>query len=231
VAGSKSKKAKGVYQMMRNQLSITTAAENYKQGVQTVGQAIAQSSWSKGQIVLTKEKNTDMLGGDDEEDFDDDVDQTQGTAIGIQMINKTSIMEEVTDTVQASIETKDDGASISLPTVTAAAAGVAVQEKTIQDILEEREDQLKELEQLQDMKQSAFVDALAHDIANTVGASGSGEVTYVSSYSTSHETNEEVKIIEGSTEEVQINPSKKAKAGDAVGDGDDGDDVKGSAQS
>lgn len=37
VAGSKSKKAKGVYQMMRNQLSITQAADSYKQGIHTLG--------------------------------------------------------------------------------------------------------------------------------------------------------------------------------------------------
>ena len=40
VASSKSKKAKGVYQMMRNQLSITKAVESYKQGVHTLGQSL-----------------------------------------------------------------------------------------------------------------------------------------------------------------------------------------------
>ena len=39
-----------------------------------------------------------------------------------------------------------------------------IEEKTILDLLEERETQLKEIEQLQTMTQSAFVDALAEDV-------------------------------------------------------------------
>ena len=44
-------------------------------------------------------------------------------------------------------------------------------EKTIKEIIEERQEQLKDLEQLQDMKQSQFVDALTNDIEGGAVAS------------------------------------------------------------
>lgn len=48
VAGSKSKKAKGIYQAMVNQMSVTRTADSYKQGVNTLGLSIQHAAWSKG---------------------------------------------------------------------------------------------------------------------------------------------------------------------------------------
>lgn len=95
--------------------------------------------------MLNQEKSNDVFGGDDQ---DDDVNDTQGVAIGLQMINKSAILGEVTSTVQNVIQNTEEGASINVPTVIAAAGGVQASEKTIQDILEERQEQLKDLEQL-----------------------------------------------------------------------------------
>ena len=67
VAGSKSKKAKGIYQAMVNQMSVTRTADSYKQGVNALGLSIQHAAWSKGQITLTQERNTDMFRGEEEE--------------------------------------------------------------------------------------------------------------------------------------------------------------------
>ena len=71
VAASKSKKAKVVYQTMVNSLSVTRMAENYKNGVSSLGMAIHQASWSKGQISLTLERDTDMFRGEDDDYLQD----------------------------------------------------------------------------------------------------------------------------------------------------------------
>jgi hypothetical protein len=53
---------------------------------------------------------------------------------------------------------------ISLP-MSGQAAGVP-QEKTLKEILEEREVELKELEQLETIQDTAYMDALAEDLTN-----------------------------------------------------------------
>jgi len=48
VAGSKSKKAKTLYQTMINSMTITRAADLYKSGVGSLGVFVNQAGWSKG---------------------------------------------------------------------------------------------------------------------------------------------------------------------------------------
>ena len=75
----------------------------------------------------------------------------------------------------AGLQTEGEGAAGA----TAAAAGgdaagvVNMEaERTIKDILEERQEELKDLEQLQDMKSTQFVEALTHDIEGSANATG-----------------------------------------------------------
>lgn len=53
VAGSKSKKAKNLYQQMTGAMAVTRSAEAYRSGISSLGLALNQASWSKGQITLT----------------------------------------------------------------------------------------------------------------------------------------------------------------------------------
>jgi len=48
VAGSKSKKAKTLYQTMINSMNITRASDLYKSGMGTLGIQLNNASWSKG---------------------------------------------------------------------------------------------------------------------------------------------------------------------------------------
>lgn len=167
VAASKSKKAKTLYQTMINSMSITRAADLYKSGMGPLGISINQASWSKGQITLTQERNNDMFHGEDEDFMADGENSGQGVAIGNRMINKAFIMEDIVSRV-AVVQSSGE----ANPEEPAAAASVNMEaEKSIKEIIEERQEQLKDLEQLQDIKQSQFVDALTNDIEGGAAAS------------------------------------------------------------
>ena len=143
--------------MMLNTLSITRAAEEYRQGVHALGKSLQASSWAKGQGLLVSER-TDMFRNEDEEEGDD------AGKPGLAAINKAGIMGSIMSSMQ-SVQTASGTLDLNLPDNTGAA-----NTKTIAEILEEREQELKDIEQFKDMKNSQFVDALAADMGNTGGS-------------------------------------------------------------
>jgi len=48
VAGSKSKKVKGLYQRMKQDLSITDTIDAYQRGAHMLGMNIQKAAWSRG---------------------------------------------------------------------------------------------------------------------------------------------------------------------------------------
>ena len=128
VAACKSKKAKGVYKMMLNTFSITRAAEEYKQGIHALGRNLQQSSWAKGQLLLGE--RTDMFRNEEDDDG-------QGSGAH-KMINKAGIMGNIFSQMQ----TVQSGTANSDFNMHDAGIGG----KSIAEILQEREQQLKDLE-------------------------------------------------------------------------------------
>ena len=160
VAACKSKKAKGVYKMMLDTLSITRAAEEYKQGIHALGRSLQHSAWAKGQLLLGE--RTDMFRNEEDDDEGGD---GQGSG-GLKMINKAGIMGQIFSSMQT-VQSGSGTLDVNMPD-TGAGGGP----KTIAEILEERAQQLKDLEQFGDLKNSQFVDALAADIDKAGGAGG-----------------------------------------------------------
>lgn len=128
-----------------------------------------------------------MFRGEDEDDFGQN--EGQGVAIGNQMISKENIMGEIFSRV-ATVQTASEG--VSVPGAGGeTSGGVNMQaEKSIKDIIEERQAQLKDLEQLQDMTQSQFVDALTNDIDGTAGPGTSAVVEALTSKKGTESTTE-----------------------------------------
>ena len=134
MAACKSKKAKGVYKMMLNTFSITRAAEEYRQGIHALGRSLQQSSWAKGQNLLLSERN--MFRNEE----DDEGDEGQGS-MGLKMISKAGIMGQIFSSMQT-VQSASGTLDVNLPDSAAGGGG-----KTIAEILEEREQQMKDLEQ------------------------------------------------------------------------------------
>ena len=130
--------------MMLNTFSITRAAEEYKQGIHALGKNLQASSWAKGQGLLISER-TDMFKNDEEDEYEGG--DASGKP-GIQMINKAGIMGSILQSVQ-NVQSASGTLDVNLPDNTAAG-----NTKSISEILEEREQELKDLEQFKDMKNS-----------------------------------------------------------------------------
>ena len=88
-------------------------------------------------------------------------------------------------------------------------------EKTIKDIINERQEQLKDLEQLQDMKSSNFVDALTNDIEGNVFTTGPSTIletiTHATHKGTTPNDGEGVK-----SEAVKENAAKQTSVASAI---------------
>jgi len=122
-------------------MAVTRTADLYKSGVGALGISINQTSWSKGQITLTQERNQDVFRGEDDEDLAG-ANGGQGVAIGNRMINKQFIMDDIVGRV-AVVQTGSTAEAEEAPGV----ASVNMEaEKTIKEIVEERQEQLKDLE-------------------------------------------------------------------------------------
>jgi hypothetical protein len=63
--------------MMRNQFTINEALTDYQMGTHSLGKALQYTSWSKGQISLSKEAQ-DVF-----QDNEDDETRHEGSAIGL----------------------------------------------------------------------------------------------------------------------------------------------------
>ena len=146
--------------MMLDTLSITRAAEEYKQGIHALGRSLQHSAWAKGQLLLGE--RTDMFRNEEDDDEGGD---GQGSG-GLKMINKAGIMGQIFSSMQT-VQSGSGTLDVNMPD-TGAGGGP----KTIAEILEERAQQLKDLEQFGDLKNSQFVDALAADIDKAGGAGG-----------------------------------------------------------
>ena len=127
---------------------------------------------------------------------------------GIQMINKAGIMGSILQSVQ-NVQSASGTLDVNLPDNTAAG-----NTKSISEILEEREQELKDLERFKDMKNSQFVDALAADMG-TSGAQGGSTVLNLPSANLAQASTGE-QMTEGSTEGTMGGASTGAGKGDDV---------------
>ena len=143
---------------MINELPQGRQLEMYQNGTSALGLSLTQAAWGRGQFVLSAEQGDNYFGQEDEEDFDQ-ANEGQGPKIGMSMVNLDSIMGQIAKNVINSAEGQGGATGIS-----GGVSGGNAPEKSIRDVLEERDEQLKNLEQLQNMKSSAFVDALAQDL-------------------------------------------------------------------
>ena len=50
-------------------MTITRQADKYKMGLNALGITLHQTSWNKGQITLTQERDTDVFRGEEDEDL------------------------------------------------------------------------------------------------------------------------------------------------------------------
>ena len=127
-------------------MTITRTADNYRQGINALGLSIQQTAWNKGQIILTQERNNaDLFKGEDEDFGGDDGTAGQGVSIGNQMISKDNIMDNVFSRV-APLQTGGD--SVNVPAAGGETSGGVNMEAevTIKDIIENRQEQLRDLE-------------------------------------------------------------------------------------
>lgn len=68
----KSKKAKGVYELMRT-FRIGEQADLYQQGLVTLQHELSLASWLRGQSALSKKKGNSMLRGAHDDDEEEDL--------------------------------------------------------------------------------------------------------------------------------------------------------------
>lgn len=140
VAQSKSKKAKTVYTMMSQQLEITKQAENYAAGGNILGETIVASQFAKSQQVLEFGKGGgDMFGGGDEEEYNSAVTGPSAT----EQISQATIMASMQQEVDVAFANEatggEGGQSQAAYYQEQAATAVYKEEKTIMELLEERE--------------------------------------------------------------------------------------------
>ena len=123
-------------------MTITRQADNYKMGLNALGITLHQTSWNKGQITLTQERDTDVFRGEEDEDlFGEGAGGGQGVAIGSQMISKESILGEVSARV-ASLNTESGQTALNVPGASGeTSGGLNMQaEVSIKDIIEDRQE-------------------------------------------------------------------------------------------
>jgi hypothetical protein len=140
----KSKKAKGVYELMRT-FRVGEVSDSYQQGLVVLQQEIGLLSWARGQIILNKKRGNSMLRGNNDEDEEEEDSRKRNPAA--RFIKRQGFQDILTDFSKAASSLT----SLGLSSGANAAAGQEENNegtKTLKEILEEREEQMKDIEQL-----------------------------------------------------------------------------------
>lgn len=143
VATSKSKKTKGVYTMMSKDLKVAATADSYQQAAPVYANQQSVAAFQRGvSDIVTKQQDSVFTRGQ-EDDYEEDT-KTGATAAIAQATILDSFFTTV-ETKQASVSTTG---VIELPTTASVAQQqeAVAEEKTIRDVLEEREQELKDIE-------------------------------------------------------------------------------------
>ncbi|CDW88196.1 UNKNOWN [Stylonychia lemnae] len=154
IAQCKSKKAKGVYELMMT-FKNGEMGENYQSGQTILSNELSSVSFKRGQVQLLQKKGNNLIRGEDEEDYDERQNKNQKRIV---RNSKAKIIQEFQTAIQ---------------TLTKPGAAIAAQEerdeqvKTLKEVLEEREEQLKDMEQLQDLKSAQYIERLNEDIGES----------------------------------------------------------------
>lgn len=119
---------------MTNSLAVTKISEDFASGASLHGLALGQAGWLRGQQKLV------IAGGEDVFQEEDD-NRGLKVEVGSILDSFKSALEHI---IQPNSATTAD---ISVP-ISSAASNAVAQEKTLKEILEERENELKDLEQL-----------------------------------------------------------------------------------
>ena len=153
VANCKSKKVKGVYDMM-NALTAQGGKSHVTayQGGMSLSLQINNSTWTRGQKVLTKKKN-DYFSRDEE-------DQNQKA----QKMNKNEILLSFQQAIQVAVQGQQSA--------TGGNAAVSAETKSLFEMITDRDNQITKLNEMQDIQNSEMIEALTQDVA-TAGTSSS----------------------------------------------------------
>eukprot|EP00347_Sterkiella_histriomuscorum_P009969 403339184 len=154
VAQSKSKKAKGVYELMLT-FKNGEMGEQYSSGQNLISGEISSASFKRGQVSLLQRKGNNLMRNEDDEE---DMRQSNAARKFLVKNSKTKIVEEFKQT----IATLNKPAGTAL--IMAAPEDKEDQVKTLKEVLEEREEQLKDIEQLQDLKSAQYIERLVEDM-------------------------------------------------------------------
>ena len=133
IAQCKSKKAKGVFELMMT-FKTGEVAQSYNQGANLFNQEMNESAWKRGQFQLVQKKGN-LIRADEE-------DEEAAAASANKRIQKQSKAKVIQEFQEAIVVMNKPGAAIT---------AVEVKEeqiKTLKEVLEEREEQMKDIEQL-----------------------------------------------------------------------------------
>lgn len=146
IASCKSKKAKGVYELM------TTFKKNDFN--KAYSSAVTSLSWQ-----TSKQGKNKVLNQGDDDDDEDDIDM-KGSGRHVKKGNKNKVLKEFAQVLIQQKTVSAGGTGYSGPK-----EDTQEQEaKTLKDIIEEREEKLKDQEKFEDMNQTQFMDRLVEDM-------------------------------------------------------------------
>jgi hypothetical protein len=137
-----------VYELMRT-FRVGEKVELYSQGLVLLQQELGSSAWQRGQGLLSKKHGNSMLRGNQDEDEEED----QRRNPIARFIKRASPGDVVADFSKATSTLTSVGLKIAAGSGAGGADGGAAenteQVKTLKEVLEEREEQMKDIEQLQ----------------------------------------------------------------------------------
>lgn len=144
IAACKSKKAKGVYELMKT-FRVGEKVELYSQGLVMLQQELGMSAWQRGQGLLSKKKGNSMLRGNQE---DEDEEDARRNPIA-RFIKRANPNEVVADFAKATSVLTSVGLKSAGGAGAGGAEGAADNNepvKTLKEVLEEREEQMRDIE-------------------------------------------------------------------------------------
>jgi hypothetical protein len=141
---SKSKKAKGVYELMRT-FRVGVKVELYSQGLVILQQELGMSPWQRGQGLLNKKRGNSMLRGNQDDEEEEDLQCRNPVA---RFIKRATLGDILADFTKAATSLTSLGLKSAATARSADGAGAENNEqvKTLKEVLEEREEQMKDIE-------------------------------------------------------------------------------------
>lgn len=147
----KSKKARGVHEMMRALAAVDgKAIQNQYSGGVCLSQQINNSTWLRGQKILVKKSNAQDYFSIDEED--------QANK-NITKISRNEILASFQEAVDQSQAKTTSGPAPNTGIVSSAATGVV----TIEEMIRDQEAHVEQIEALADIQNTEMIDALTVD--------------------------------------------------------------------